>query len=772
VRYERRGETLRSGELVRARRLYRRAARILIVVSRTYSWDSFVLDVDDFRLEHAGVPVPLEPKAFLVLVCLLERHGQLVTKQELFDQVWPDTAVTDHALTRVIAQLRRALGDEARESTFIETVPTRGYRWIRPLASLANATSASSLVPDALPAPAPATVPVTPGSDATAPSGRFTTLMVVLVVLVVALAATAWSQRNAVTTLERPARHSVMWPVQITTGAGLDLQPALAPAGDAIAYVSDRSGALEIYIRALDETATDTPLTADGGENVQPAWSPDGRYIAYHSYKHGGVWIVPARGGMPRQVAAQGSKPDWSPDGRRLVFQSDEPADVTPSAWGAQLGSTLWLVNADGSDLKPITTSVQAPGGHAAPVWSRSGRFIAFAVFEAGSDNGIWMLDVDTLRVQPLVRGPGLYELVFAADDRAIYAAGGEAFLLRVPVDPKRGIALGGRELIPVAGIPGLRGLSITGDGRMLAFAGLSLSSQIWMQPVNERGVRAGDARPITSDTSRRNSLATMSPDGTRVAYMSTRGGAAPDVWVINPDGSNAQPLTSDEASDGKPMWFPDSRRVAYMSNRADRLGIWAVDIGTRRHELLFDNATLRDTAHADDLGRLAELHVAPSMQRIAYVTVAPVTARRRLNVATLSPFLTRPVTDGSESVGYPAWSPNERHIAVEIKDGSSMHAGVVELESGVVRRLTNERGQSWVRSWSPDSRRIAMAASRAGRWDLRWVDIETGEQQIITPPLPVHMYARYPEWSARGDVVLFERGELRGNIWTLRIDQ
>lgn len=740
---------------------------MLIVVGRIYSWDDFVLDVDGFRLERAGVPVPLEPKAFHVLVCLIERHGQLVTKQDLFDKVWANTAVTDHALTRVIAQLRRALGDEARESTFIETVPTRGYRWIRPLAPLVSGTPGVPLAADAA-----ISSPGAAGVAGTAPSRRFTTLMVVLISLVVALAATAWSQRNAATTGDRPARHSVMWPVQITTRTGLDLQPALAPAGDAIAYVSDRTGALEIYIRALDDTATDTPLTADGGENVQPAWSPDGRYIAYHSYTHGGVWIVPARGGRPRQVAAQGSKPDWSPDGRRLVFQSDEPADVTPSAWGAQLGSTLWLVNADGTDLKPITTAAHPPGGHAAPAWSRSGRFIAFTVFEGGSDNGIWVLDVDTFRVQSLVRGPGLYELVFAADDRAIYAAGGEAFLLRVPLDPAHGTAAGGRELIPVAGIPGLRGLSISGDGRTLAFAGLSLSSQIWMQPVDEKGVRAGDARPITSDTSRRNSLATMSPDGRRVAYMSTRGGAAPDVWVINPDGSNAQPLTSDEASDGKPMWFPDSRRIAYMSNRSDRLGIWAVDITTRRHELLFDNASLRDSAHADDLGRLAELHVAPSMLRLAYVTVAPLTAQRRLHVATLSPFATRPITDGSDSVGYPAWSPNERHIAVEVKDGSSMHAGVVDLESGHVRRLTHERGQSWVRSWSPDSRRIAMAALRGGRWDLRWVDIDTGEQQIITPPLPANMYARYPEWSARGDVVLFERGELRGNIWTLRIDR
>jgi hypothetical protein len=66
----------------------------------------------------------------------------------------------------------------------------------------------------------------------------------------------------------------------------------------------------------------------------------------------------------------------------------------------------------------------------------------------------------------------------------------------------------------------------------------------------------------------------------------------------------------------------------------------------------------------------------------------------------------------------------------------------------------------------------MAMAALRQGRWDLRWIDVDSGRQEIITPPWPAHVYVRYPEWSPRGDAVLFERGELRGNIWTLRLDE
>jgi Tol biopolymer transport system component/DNA-binding winged helix-turn-helix (wHTH) protein len=749
-------------------------------VAAQYRWDDYVLDLDAFRLERGGVPISLEPKAVNVLAFLVQRPNRLVTKQELFESIWPDTAVTDHALTRVIAQLRRALGDEAREAKYIETVPTRGYRWIRPLATELSPSAAvkGTDVSDAVGSSQPS--PVASSAAAVAPSGtmlsrRSIAALVVLALAVGALAASMWAQREVgstagVTSDDPTRRHAVMWPVQVTTRSGLDLQPAIAPAGDAIAYVSDRSGSLEIYVRALGGTGVDTPLTADGGQNVQPAWSPDGRFIAYHSSRQGGIWIIPARGGVPRQIAAEGSNPAWSPDGARLAFQTDEPADVTPSAWGAQVGSTIWTVHADGSQLTPLTQPGQPIGGHAAPAWSRDGRFVAFTVFEGALENGVWRVATADGDVAPLARGPGLYELVFAADSRSIYAAGGEAFLLRIGIDPQSGRATDERELIPIAGVPGVRGLSISGDGHTLAFSGLALSSQIWAQPIGPDGKRAATAYAITSDTSRRNSLATMSPDGSRIAYMSTRGGAPPDVWVMNADGSSPLSLTHDESSDGKPTWFPDSTRVAYVSNRNNTLGLWSVDIHTRRHALLFDYAKLRNSDSVEGIGRLAELHLAPSVTRIAFSALTRPSGRRRLHVATLAPFAVRALTDGSESIGYPAWSPDERSLAVEIKDGSSTQAGIVDVSTGAVRRLTNARGQSWVRSWSPDSRKVAMAALRDGLWSLRWIDVNSGHEEIITPALPPHVYVRYPEWSPRGDVVLFERGELRGNIWTLQV--
>jgi DNA-binding winged helix-turn-helix (wHTH) protein len=98
--------------------------------SKTFEFDDVVVDLESGELRKAGTAVSLEPKAFELLVYFLLHRGRLIEKQELLDAVWSGAFVTDNALTRVIAQLRRALGDEAREPRYLQTVPKRGYRFV------------------------------------------------------------------------------------------------------------------------------------------------------------------------------------------------------------------------------------------------------------------------------------------------------------------------------------------------------------------------------------------------------------------------------------------------------------------------------------------------------------------------------------------------------------------------------------------------------------------------------------------------------------------
>jgi Tol biopolymer transport system component len=475
---------------------------------------------------------------------------------------------------------------------------------------------------------------------------------------------------------------------------------------------------------------------------------------------------VPARGGLPRQIVGQGSKPAWSPDGHSIAYQSDERVDVTPSAYGAQAGSTIWMVDDGGERPRQLTYSGRPAGGHAAPAWSPDGRYVGFTVFEAGADNGVWLLSVDSGQTSQLQRGRGLYELAFTPDGSAVYAAGGEALIRRIPFDPERGVVTGPAQTIPVAGVPSARGLAVAPDGRSLAFAGLSLSSQIWAQPVARDGSARGESRPLTLDTSRRNSMPVVSPDGTRVAYLSSRRGEPPNAWVMDIDGGNRVQVSSGDGAEKKPAWFPDGGRLAYVSMRSSRLGLWASDVATRREELVSEIGAEAHRFFAAN--PLAELELSPSMARMAFAVTSGPEGRRRLFVTPIRSFAPRALGDETVSMGYTAWSPDETRRAVEIKDGSSTQAGVISIATGVLTRLSSERGQTWVRSWSADGRKIAVAALRDGAWSLRWIDVETGQQGVMRPASPPHVYVRYPAWSPSNDVVVFERGELRGNIWTL----
>jgi Tol biopolymer transport system component len=559
----------------------------------------------------------------------------------------------------------------------------------------------------------------------------------------------------------------------LTTHSGLDFEPAISPHGDAIAFVSDRSGAFEIYVRALTGIASEVPLTSDGAQNVQPAWSPDGASIAFHSNQKGGIWIVPARGGNPRQIATVGSRPAWAPDGRRIAFQSDEHPDVAPDGYSAQNGSTLWLVDVDGGHLEPLTRSGHPVGGHAAPSWSPDGRFVAFSVFEAATDGGIWTVQTDTRDTRLLLPGPGFVDSAFAPDGSALYIAGGEAFIVRVPLDPRTATATGPPTTIPVSGVQSVRDLSIAPDGRRLVFAAPAVNSQIWAQPIDRSGSATSEARALTSDTSRRNSFPAISPDGSKVAYMSTRRGELPNVWVMGIDGRNGIQVTPDDTAEFKPDWLPDGKRIAYVSSRNNRRGLWIGDVDSRREQLLFDTSSVRLPSGTSRLsGRLGELDPSPSMTKIAFSLFAGPAGRRVIYVATPDPFVPRALTDPATSVGYPFWSPDERRLVVEIKDGSSTDAAVIDVDTGRLRRLTHEVGQTWPRSFSPDGQRIAAAVLREGVWSLRWIDVATSRQGTITPASPPRVYVRYPEWSPKSDVVLYERGESTGNIWLLDINR
>src|SRR5262245_51684114 len=100
---------------------------------RCYSFGEFTLDLERGALLRAGAHVDLRPKSFEVLRLLVEKHGRLVTKQELLDAVWGRVIVTEGSVAKCLIEIRRAIDD--RSQRLIRTVPRRGYVFEAPIAS-------------------------------------------------------------------------------------------------------------------------------------------------------------------------------------------------------------------------------------------------------------------------------------------------------------------------------------------------------------------------------------------------------------------------------------------------------------------------------------------------------------------------------------------------------------------------------------------------------------------------------------------------------------
>ena len=98
--------------------------------NRLYQFGEFTVDVDQRILLRNGTPLSLPPKLFDTFIILVNNRGRIVAKEELMNQLWPDTFVEEANLAVNIQQLRKVLGDNARKPLFIETVARRGYRFI------------------------------------------------------------------------------------------------------------------------------------------------------------------------------------------------------------------------------------------------------------------------------------------------------------------------------------------------------------------------------------------------------------------------------------------------------------------------------------------------------------------------------------------------------------------------------------------------------------------------------------------------------------------
>ncbi|MCP3961869.1 MAG: protein kinase [bacterium] len=547
-------------------------------------------------------------------------------------------------------------------------------------------------------------------------------------------------------------------PVQLTTSAGLELDPTFSPDGTALAYSSDQGGSFEIYIRDLTPGGRESRLTDDGGQNFEPAWSPDGSSVAYHSKEKGGIWTIPTGGGAPSRLTQFGSRPAWAPDSSQVAFQSESSPQLSDTASPALALSTLWLVRRSGEDQRQLTLAGQPPGAHAAPAFSPDGRRIAFSVSPQRGASEIWSVGIDGEGLSLVASEPSTaYDPTYAADGRSVYfsALAREVnSLWQVPVSPKTGEPTGEPVQIANLGLASIRQLATTADGSRMAYAAMKTISNLWTLPIAlPTSEPAGTPSPLTHGTGR-NNRPDFSPDGDRLAFDRWQHGFEIAIWVMGADGEDTRQLTVEPWTHTQASWLPDGSRLAYLSRKDDTRGLWSFDLRSGAQEQLAELGADVDWASLSPDGNQLAYH--SRSQGLGF----------NLWILDLAGGESRQLTFADDFMGFPCWSKDGAWLAFQHKKGEDSHLMVMPAAGGEPLQLTFEPGQNWPFSFSPDGDKVAFAALRDGEWNLWWVSRSTGEQHRLTESPRLNAYVRYPAWSPRGDRIIYEMAETTGDIW------
>ena len=290
----------------------------------------FELDLRSGELRKSGARLTLQQQPLQLLSVLLERPGELVTREELRKRLWPDDTFVDfeHGLNAAVKRLRDTLGDSADSPRFVETVPRRGYRFI-----------------------APTSLPNSPVARTTRAAGRWRVgwvWMIAGVAVAGAIALGVWALRKP--------------PVRDTPPADASSRARLGRAGDAaddtdristrnrrsrqtvsgsrMRPIAAAKGNLDIWIQRLSGGEA-VRLTRDAADEREPTFSADGSRIAFRSEREGGgIYVMPAHSGGEARLLVPGGAhgPRFSPDGRWLAYSTGSRA--------VQHGQRRWRVRA------------------------------------------------------------------------------------------------------------------------------------------------------------------------------------------------------------------------------------------------------------------------------------------------------------------------------------------------------------------------------------------------------------------------------------------
>ena len=717
----------------------------------------FEADLRTGELWKAGRRIKLQGQPFKVLIALVERPGEVVSREELQVRLWGSNAVgdVDHSLGTAINKIREALGDTADNPRFVETLARRGYRWIAPIAVLQTTTApiepgeatapaevrarardekpaeTQPLLADIwVPAPTeqvriqqvrteqiqppPAGLPdLQPSSTHLPPAPavpfrvgmlRLTAIACFVACLLVGGGWLAGRANPAVATLLRIEQ--VTHDGRIAPGmAGMEAMPAAVTDG------------LRVYVPVLQEgqtvlSAVDVHSGAMHAVDVPHAiqspslgdLSPDGSTFLLRSHlspeSELPFWTVPADGGSALRLAnVTGHDATWMPGGKSVLYASgnqlliDHLADGTSTPFATLPGRAFWLRWSPDGGLLRFT--LLDPVSH------------TMQLAEIGADGRGFhtLLDGWNKPAQECCgvwTGDGRY---FVFQSTRVQERQESTDLWRLEnkrvTDPVR-ITDGPMNYVaPVA--PRI--------GQRIYFLGLESASVL--RQYDPAKQQFGPAPAFLANAAR----VQYTRDGQWVTWNDMNG----RQWRAHADGSETLQLTPDTMQVFLGSWSPDGRRLALMARQPGK----AWQIYTVSADGGAPEPALNETRNA------ADPSWSPDGLRIVFGRVSDVMGKeetpRALEILTLETHRTETVP-GSEGVFSPRWSPDGRYIAALTLDQRKLL--LFDVAARQWRTLAETTAADPV--WAPDSESLFFHASLAPGQPIFQVSIRDGSLRKI----------------------------------------
>ena len=393
--------------------------------------------------------------------------------------------------------------------------------------------------------------------------------------------------------------------INLASYTGTERSGAISPDGKFFAFVSERGGLRDIWVRQVSG-GDPVQITRDGGTKLDLVYAPDGESIYYSSSANPRtIWRIGVLGGTARKILEDARYPAPSPDGKSLAF-------VKSSA-------NIGIANTDGTGTRLIASVLAAQSLQ----WSPDGRRLAYTAGSLFDPYQVHIIDADGNNHKQLTsyRSGFVNCIAWLRDSRHVVygfnpAPGPDAAdLFSVSTDGRENSRL---SLLPQGAF---QACSISADGKRLLGSIENTDAEIWKAPLDGDPVANGKAavrfldrawqpmwaqiprvgmllfnspatgtrnlwisplagggtpRQITFLPTSRISHSALSPDGSRVAYVSTESGGG-QIWAMNSDGSGAQRLTNSGATNFWPFWSPDGKWIGFTSIGPAPVDIWKV---------------------------------------------------------------------------------------------------------------------------------------------------------------------------------------------------